>query len=249
MKPIPKHKQRDFPIMPLRDGGGRTVLKAMIICSQCADAAYHLRRGTMEPEQYFEKEGWFVGTTPAADKCPQCKKVVHMKEHKKPDAVASVAAPVEAVAERKKTGTDRVLIGMRIAESFDEAEGRYKSGCSDVQIADDVKMPVEWVSAEREHLYPGSSGDNPDTAAFVREVTILQTNHTLYEKRLEKLTASVCTSEGKFKELQELQTLIRKEQAHFGEDRDKFKAGLQRLLDLADTLPHPRLIDGRKAQL
>lgn len=232
MSTISRRKQREFQIMPYRDDGGRTVLKAMITCSQCAECAYHLRRGNLDTDLYFEKEGWLVGGDPASDKCPQCRKVVHMKEHKKPDAAP---APVQ----RQKTGTHRLLIGMKIGDSFDEDTARYRSGWSDVKIATELELPIDWVKAEREHLYPGSNGDNPDADTFIRELTILNDTHSAYEKRAAELAASVHAAEGLFKQLAEAQGAVRAESARLAAERDKFKTGLQKLLDLAETFPSP----------
>ena len=136
-----RRKQRDFPIMPIRDGAGRTVQKAMIVCSQCSECAYHLRRGEMDTDHYFEKEGWLVGGDPASDKCPQCRKVVHMKEHKPTPVTFPVAAAAAkpAAAARPQTGTDRLLIGMKIGDNFDEPAARYRSGWSDAKVAGSSK--------------------------------------------------------------------------------------------------------------
>jgi hypothetical protein len=227
-----RRKQREFPVVPFRDEAGRTVQKAMIVCCKCGGVAYHLRRGEMDNDHYFEKEGWLVGAAPASDKCPMCRKVVHMKEHKQPAAAAAPVVPQP----RTQTGTDRLLVGMQIGENFDEAAGRYRSGWSDVMVAEKLDMPIEWVKAEREHLYPGSNGDNPDADRFIAELTALRDDHGAFDKKAAMLARTAADTETLFKQLHEAQQSLRVEVSHLTDDRDKIRDRMERLLGVAQSI-------------
>jgi hypothetical protein len=241
-----KKQPRDFPGVGIRDGAGHTVRKAVIVCVTCGERAYHLRRGAMESEDFFTKDGWLVGSSAKGDKCPECKKVIHMKEHKK-DAVQAVQEVVEETP-RTQTGTERAVIAMKIAENFDEKEARYQSGWSDIKIAGELDLPLDWVHAEREHLYPGSIGDNPDTVEFISSLTLLKEGQSAFDKRVDKLSSTVADNDGLLRRLEDAQREARQESARVVEDRDKFRHELNRLNEIAENFPRPfqaRASEGR----
>jgi hypothetical protein len=225
------NRVREFPSVMFRDGGGQTIRKAMIACVVCNEHAFHHRRGNMDSDTYFEKEGWLVGSNAKGDKCPACRKVVHMKTR-----VIVEPTPQPQQPPPQATGADRVLIGMTISDNFDEAAARYRSGWSDVRVAETLGKPIEWVRVEREHLYLGSNGDNPDADALVAELTALHDSQSAFDKRTERLARTAADTEALFKKLQEAQQTLRVEVSHLNEDRDKIRERMERLLGVAMSI-------------
>jgi hypothetical protein len=74
--------------------------------------------------------------------CPPC--VANRKKEK------PVTLKVVSTAPRQPTVDDRRLIRMRVEEVYDTGTGIYSGEFSDAKVADELNVPVAWVSAIRE---------------------------------------------------------------------------------------------------
>lgn len=153
-----RRAERDFPMVPMLDGDGRTLKGFRITCAECGATEQRLRSNAY-PGELFAKVGWEVGNNERHDRCPACVKgkVIHMAEHKKPEP---------ATERTTMSREDARLLSRTIEDHWDEVNGCYQMGWSDTKLADDAGVPIDWVKAIRERDF-GGTGEDPTLVAFV----------------------------------------------------------------------------------
>jgi len=233
-------KVRTFPLEPLRDGGGRTVMHATIICVQCGTREHHLQRGSVNATEFFEKAGWQVGTKPEGDKCPLCRKVIVMKEHRKETpAVEPVAAPTTEAPPRQMTGSERTIIARYVIDNFDEPLNQYMTGWSDSRIARELDVPCPWVRDERLHFFKDSIGEDPNIDLYLDKLRGLEARLPDMDSAEQSLYTTVAKIDQHLKGIEEEQRKLRLEVNKFSQDRAWLRAEVAHMKDIETTLPPP----------
>ena len=189
MKEPDMKTHREFPLVMRVDEAGLLVKQAQISCAACPIKHHHLRRGSLESDDYFRRRGWDVGHNATHDFCPECaaaakRKVVKMSDHKKPEP--PVAAP-----DQPPVGADRRLVSHTIEAHWDEPNACYRVGWSDAKVQEDLGVPIAWVKQVREVDFPGSSGDDPTIAQFIAEQITVKAEMNELRKIFDELTTSV----------------------------------------------------------
>jgi hypothetical protein len=127
----------------------------------------------------FENLGWKIGKTAAQHRCPQCfsaikaaaksrngrtvhlsQKVVSITPVEIPPTQVVVAAAPPPQSERRPTREERRIIHNKIDEKYTSETTGYSMGWNDKRVADDLGVPVAWVSEIRDANF----GPNIDEA-------------------------------------------------------------------------------------
>jgi hypothetical protein len=235
-------KERTFALEPLRDGSGKMVMHSVIVCVQCGTREHHLRRSGVNSLEHFERAGWQVGTKPEGDKCPHCRKVIAMKEHRREPA--ETAPPASDAPPRQKTPLEKTTIARYVIDNFDE-EKRYKPGWNDTRISKELNVPCQWVSDERLHFYPDSVGEDPNIDIYLEKLRGLEARLPDIDRMEEALIASAAKIDIRQKEIEEDQKKLRKDVGKFTQDRDWIRSEIKKMQEVEATLRVP--FDQRKS--
>lgn len=208
----------DFPMVPVREADGRMVKCMMITCAECGATATRRRTNGFADDQ-FRKMGWAVGSKASHDRCPEClqRKVINMSEHKK-----STARPEPVEAPQSAPGReDGRLISRAIEDHWDAPLAGYKVGWSDVKMAEDLGVPLDWVKMIRERDF-GGSGEDPTIQQFIAEQIGIR-------QEITGLSSLIGMVETKIKNTVAVQTDLEKQ-------LDGYRNGHRRLLDRVEAL-------------
>lgn len=169
-----KKMDRTFePVTRYDKESGQTRTGLKITCSTCGrvDAKFSSKSvmSHVHAAQSFRNDGWAVGGSPRADKCPACLRKI--TGHAVPSQMAQVAAvqlppPVEKVEKKAMDRTDKRLIFSKLNEVYRDEKTGYTQGWDDKKVAEDLGVPVEWVAAVRNEDF----GPAVDAAALVGDI-------------------------------------------------------------------------------
>lgn len=191
---------RKFKVLAIAHGD-RNIWKTRIICHACPyeNVLEHIRNGPMEPEEYFLKHHWAVGTNEQGDMCPQCiedrrlqRRLKGAKDMKEETSSREVKTdkPVRAEEPRRANPTEVRIVLKTIEDHWNDDTNRYESGWSDQRIANDLNVPVQWITSEREHAF-GEIGINPDLERYIEMHNDLTRIIGEHDKAMVLLTTSV----------------------------------------------------------
>lgn len=183
--------QLQFPVVNRPGADGRASWQAQITCASCGMTYHHARGGALNSEDYFRRKGWEVGKTLSKCFCPLCiearRKVVKMSDHVKPPAV-------EPAEQRSISREDGRLLSRAIEDHWDEASKHYTPGWSDVKLAAEMGVPIDWVKMIRERDF-GGVGDDPGVERLIAELAPLKTELSDLQALGEELTTTAAAFE------------------------------------------------------
>lgn len=158
---------RTFPSGPVPGDG---VIGEYATCGACGITEYvktqtGLRR--LPPVgviRALRRHGWFIGSQPKKDRCPDClaarKKLKHpAKEgegmaHETP--VVELRPPMPGASEhqpRAMTREDRRLVFAKLEEVYVDERTGYSPGWNDHRVAEDMNCPRKWVETIRDENF------------------------------------------------------------------------------------------------
>jgi hypothetical protein len=165
-----RYHSRLFPMVPVKDGGGRTLKGFRITCSDCG-VEQEVLRSNMTADERFRREGWEVGKNEYYDLCPAC---VAKRDHKETTTMPAnddkaKTIPAAAYEPPPPMGReDRRLIWRAVEERWNEKTNRYQIGWSDQALATHLGVDLEWVVEVRQSDF-GEYGDDPKIEAFLAD--------------------------------------------------------------------------------
>ncbi|MGX1171263.1 hypothetical protein AB7M16_007529 [Bradyrhizobium sp. USDA 372] len=151
------------------------------------------QRDQYELELQFVKRrlvprGWFIGRRKREHRCPKCNairtttKQEVLKERIEPMAkemplqvVASNAKPVDVLPPRAMSREDRRIIFEKLNEVYVNDKVGYSASWTDVKVADDLGVPLQWVKVIRDENFGDEVGneDIRKTLGEAREAVAL----------------------------------------------------------------------------
>jgi len=174
---------RQFEELPMEPGITNQRVRIRCGHSGCTNSLIFSKHGDInyvQAARWFRDKGWLVGGGFRADRCPdhafrKAKSNGHAEELKpepapEPEPVAEPhVIPQEVIPPSR---TEKRIVHVKLEETYvDEVTG-YKVGWTDQKIADDLGVPVEWVTVIREDSF-GPDKHEEDVIDLYKEVFVL----------------------------------------------------------------------------
>jgi hypothetical protein len=141
----------------------------------------------------FETLGWFVGKREQDDLCPKCAGRTSLSDLVATDILAEVVLTSKPNGSgRDLTREERRIIILKLQDVYvDEATG-YSAMWTDVRVARDLNVPIEWVAHLREENF-GPLNDNPEVRNLATEMHTLADDVKHKSGEVQRLVANMST--------------------------------------------------------
>lgn len=188
--------------------GDRGRVRLVIACAECghtdrvsiSGGASSLPQHTAESN--FRNRGWKIGRDRRHDICPHCQQErrarrtgARVEEPAMP--ITDLPAPASKPAAdppREMSFDERRLIFARLNEVYLDQHRGYDRGWSDAKVADDLGVPLAWVTTIRSENF-GHEGSNEDARSIIDEaqvaVSMINEAATDFEKHVATASARI----------------------------------------------------------